>query len=296
MKGAKTEKACGSQFSSHPHPPTLLTPIIEIVCVPSWARLAMRWRGISETAQCQCPGCGRWMTQCNLRRHYRDQHMPNQARRCPRCGKWFRNLSSMQSHKSKYHRTTATASAASSASGATSSAAALAAPPQPPPPPPQLVAGTWTPAPPPLPPLPPLYSLEGPGLGPGLGLGLGLGPGSASASAAGAVSGQGQGLSLQQVPPPVRLENHQLDHEHDIRMAQGLGQAQQSHLVCPVCGKRFSNPTNRQRHLDNLHGKNQGPFQCTVCFKMAKNKNALDSHVYYYHRKGGGGKGPLRRT
>lgn len=57
---------------------------------------------LTETAQ--CPECGRWMTTYNLRRHYRDQHMPNQASRCPHCGKMFRNLSSMQSHKSKYHR------------------------------------------------------------------------------------------------------------------------------------------------------------------------------------------------
>ncbi|XP_026284232.1 protein abrupt isoform X8 [Frankliniella occidentalis] len=143
--------------------------------------------GGQETAQ--CPECGRWMTQCNLRRHYRDQHMPNQASRCPHCGKWFRNLSSMQSHKSKYHRTTP-------ATAPTSSAPALT------PPHPQLAAGTWTP-----PPLPPLYSLERaaapapPGI---MGVGGGAGP--------------RRGHNLQQVPPPVQLETHQLDSEHDIRM------------------------------------------------------------------------------
>lgn len=67
------------------------------------------------------------MTQCNLRRHYRDQHMPNQAVSCPHCGKWFRNLSSMQSHKSKYHRPDRASPSAAVASASTAGVGAALA-------------------------------------------------------------------------------------------------------------------------------------------------------------------------
>ncbi|XP_034254288.1 protein tramtrack, beta isoform-like isoform X9 [Thrips palmi] len=67
--------------------------------------------------------------------------------------------------------------------------------------------------------------------------------------------------------------------------AQGqLGQGQG--FPCWVCGKAFVNHTNRQRHMDNIHGKNQGPFRCPVCARLAKNKHSLDYHIYHYHRRG----------
>jgi hypothetical protein len=51
-----------------------------------------------------------------------------------------------------------------------------------------------------------------------------------------------------------------------------------------VCGKQFADRYKAQRHLDNIHGKDQGPFVCPLCSKLSKNKHSLDSHMYQYHR------------
>lgn len=61
--------------------------------------------------------------------------------------------------------------------------------------------------------------------------------------------------------------------------------AGESGVHCSACGKQFANPTNRQRHMDNIHGKDQGPFQCPLCLKLAKNRHSLDYHMYHYHRQ-----------
>lgn len=151
----------------------------------------MQANAVSLTETAQCPECGRWMTQCNLRRHYRDQHMPNQAVSCPHCGKWFRNLSSMQSHKSKYHRpdraspSAAVASASTVGSGA-ALAGALTLSPSP-------VRGwgsrPWTPP-------YPLAALASPGTTTWPRLPA--------------------GLTLEHVPPAVQLPQQQHDDEHSI--------------------------------------------------------------------------------
>ncbi|KAJ1524865.1 hypothetical protein ONE63_009731 [Megalurothrips usitatus] len=71
--------------------------------------------------------------------------------------------------------------------------------------------------------------------------------------------------------------------EAEAGLVAGAGSAAGNQ--CWVCGKEFANPANVQRHLDNIHGKDQGPFQCPVCGKLAKNRHSLSFHVYQYHRK-----------
>ena len=54
-------------------------------------------------------------------------------------------------------------------------------------------------------------------------------------------------------------------------------------LVCPVCQKKFTRRDNLKSHFSNLHGEHRGPFRCSYCFKVTKNKMSLRAHMKNYH-------------
>ncbi|XP_034254303.1 zinc finger protein 628-like [Thrips palmi] len=54
-------------------------------------------------------------------------------------------------------------------------------------------------------------------------------------------------------------------------------------LVCPVCQKSFTRRDNLKSHFSNLHGEHRGPFRCSFCFKVTKNKMSLRAHMKNYH-------------
>lgn len=54
-------------------------------------------------------------------------------------------------------------------------------------------------------------------------------------------------------------------------------------LVCPVCQKKFTRRDNLKSHYSNLHGEHRGPFRCSFCFKVTKNKMSLRAHMKNYH-------------
>ncbi|KAE8742945.1 hypothetical protein FOCC_FOCC011439 [Frankliniella occidentalis] len=64
-----------------------------------------------------------------------------------------------------------------------------------------------------------------------------------------------------------------------LRMVVDTGEG----LVCPVCQKRFTRRDNLKSHFSNLHGEHRGPFRCSFCFKVTKNKMSLRAHMKNYH-------------
>lgn len=80
------------------------------------------------------------------------------------------------------------------------------------------------------------------------------------------------------------------------RLLVDTGEAQGQGLVCPVCQKKFTRRDNLKSHFSNLHGEHRGPFRCSFCFKVTKNKMSLRAHMKNYHpanmqRRSGGGHG-----
>lgn len=64
-----------------------------------------------------------------------------------------------------------------------------------------------------------------------------------------------------------------------LRMVVDTGEG----LVCPVCQKSFTRRDNLKSHFSNLHGEHRGPFRCSFCFKVTKNKMSLRAHMKNYH-------------
>ncbi|KAM3955047.1 zinc finger and BTB domain-containing protein 41-like [Aphomia sociella] len=52
---------------------------------------------------------------------------------------------------------------------------------------------------------------------------------------------------------------------------------------CPVCGKQFSRPCNRERHM--LVHTDVRPFECNVCGKAFKSLREKRDHIAYVHMK-----------
>jgi hypothetical protein len=64
-----------------------------------------------------------------------------------------------------------------------------------------------------------------------------------------------------------------------------LGTSGRAQLQCPVCPRTFVSKANLLVHAKNEHGDDRGPFSCSICGRIAKNKNSLRVHIYLYHRK-----------
>jgi hypothetical protein len=70
-----------------------------------------------------------------------------------------------------------------------------------------------------------------------------------------------------------------------LTVVMALGTSGRAALQCPVCPRTFVSKANLLVHAKNEHGDDRGPFSCSICGRIAKNKNSLRVHVYLYHRK-----------
>jgi hypothetical protein len=70
-----------------------------------------------------------------------------------------------------------------------------------------------------------------------------------------------------------------------LTVVVALGTSGRAALQCPVCPRTFVSKANLLVHAKNEHGDDRGPFSCSICGRIAKNKNSLRVHVYLYHRK-----------
>ncbi|XP_022832978.1 uncharacterized protein LOC111360897 isoform X3 [Spodoptera litura] len=52
---------------------------------------------------------------------------------------------------------------------------------------------------------------------------------------------------------------------------------------CSVCGKRFTNPNNRNRHVKSVH-IGARPYKCHICNKSFSTSGGLKGHVEHVHR------------
>jgi uncharacterized Zn-finger protein len=50
------------------------------------------------------------------------------------------------------------------------------------------------------------------------------------------------------------------------------------HFACKLCDKRFSRPSNLQRHTKSVHEKKR-PFVCSVCKKSFLRNDHLNQHI-----------------
>lgn len=53
---------------------------------------------------------------------------------------------------------------------------------------------------------------------------------------------------------------------------------------CNSCDKKYSLKHDLFRHMRNIHGSDSGPLACQHCTVVCKNKHALQTHVYQYHK------------
>ena len=53
-------------------------------------------------------------------------------------------------------------------------------------------------------------------------------------------------------------------------------------LYCEMCSKSFKTTACVQIHLATNHGRNDGPFDCPICFKSYQDRSALRSHFYIH--------------
>lgn len=53
---------------------------------------------------------------------------------------------------------------------------------------------------------------------------------------------------------------------------------------CKLCGNEYAVKNAVVRHIRNIHGGDVGPFACQSCKKICKNKDALRTHIYNYHK------------
>lgn len=54
-------------------------------------------------------------------------------------------------------------------------------------------------------------------------------------------------------------------------------------LFCETCAKSFKTSACLQIHLATNHGRNEGPFDCPICFKSYQDRSALRSHFYIHN-------------